>query len=107
MEFDDNHTLYHDFNTSLGSVVNEVSDWANKTFPDRNDASMFLKLYGEIGEMVESDGNPTEIADVFIMLMDYARRKNVDITNAVRAKLAVNRQRKWITDNNGVNRHVK
>lgn len=47
--------------------------------PQRTDVSMFLKFYGEIAEMIESGGDTDEIADVFILLLDYARRKNIDV----------------------------
>lgn len=96
-----------DFSTHIGQLSEEVTQWADITFPHRNDASMFLKLYGEIGEMIESDGDAMEIADVFIMMLDYAARKKVDITSAVRKKLDINWTREWVTDANGVNRHVK
>lgn len=96
----------NDFAVHIGKLTEEVTQWANQTFPHRTDVSMYLKLYSEIGEMIESDGDPMEIADVFIMLLDYAHRKQVDITSIVRKKLDINRNREWTTDRNGVNRHV-
>jgi len=97
----------NDFNTHLGELTEQVFDWAEVAFPNRNDASMYLKMYGEIAEMIESDGDANEIADMFILLLDYAKRKKVDVTTAVLRKLSVNRKRTWATDKNGVNSHVK
>lgn len=97
----------NDFNTHVGQLTEEVFDWAEATFPNRNDASMYLKMYGEIAEMIESDGDANEIADMFILLLDYAKRKKVDVTTAVQRKLEVNRDRVWATDKNGVNSHVE
>lgn len=97
----------NDYNTHVGALTEEVFDWAEATFPKRNDASMYLKMYGEIAEMIESDGDANEIADMFILLLDYAKRKKVDVTTAVHRKLDINRKRVWATDQNGVNRHVK
>lgn len=97
----------HDHNTAIGELTEAVFNWAEDTFPNRTDASMFLKIYGEVSEMIESDGAADEIADMFILLLDYAKRKKVDITTAVLKKLEINRQRLWITDKNGVNSHVK
>ena len=97
----------NDFNTDVGALSEQVFEWAEEAFPVRTDISMYLKMYGEIAEMIESDGDPDEIADMFILLLDYAKRKKVDVTTAVMKKLDTNRARKWVTDKNGVNSHVK
>lgn len=92
----------------IDSIALDVKTWANKVFPGRTDGSMALKLYQEIGEMIESNGDPSEIADVFIMLLDYAERKGVRIGDAIRAKMVINRQRQWkINESTGVMSHVK
>lgn len=95
------------------SVIMTVSDLAHRSksvgdilFPNRTDSSMFLKLYSEIGEMIDSDGDPEEVADVFIMLLDYAARKKIDIEHHVLAKMKINLGRAWTCDVNGVFRHV-
>jgi len=100
-------TWAHDNNTEVGALTEAVFEWAEEAFPKRNDTSMYLKMYGEIAEMIESDGDADEIADMFILLLDYTKRKKVDITTAVYKKLATNRARQWVTDKNGVNSHVK
>jgi len=97
----------NDFNTDVGELTEQVFEWAEDTFPTRTDASMYLKMYGEVAEMIESDGNADEIADMFILLLDYAKRKKVDVTSAVLKKLVINRNRAWVTDKNGVNSHVE
>jgi len=97
----------NDYCTHVGALTERVFNFAEATFPNRTDVSMYLKLYSEIGEMIESDGDESEIADVFIMLLDYAKRKKVDITTAVMKKLAVNYGRSWVVDSNGVARHEK
>lgn len=96
----------NDFNTHVGQLTEEVYNWAEAVFPNRTDTSMYLKMYGEIAEMIDSDGDANEIADMFILLLDYAKRKKVDVTTAVQRKLNVNRARTWVTDKNGVNSHV-
>lgn len=97
----------NDFDTHIGQLTEEVFDWAEVTFPNRKDQSMFLKMYSEIGEMIDSDGDRLEVADVFILLLDYAKRKKIDITASVRAKLEINRARSWAVDTNGVMSHVE
>jgi hypothetical protein len=95
-------------NTNMGvqDLARDVFIQAERLFPGRTDAAMALKLYSEIGEMIESDGDPDEVADVFIMLMDYAIRKNVNIAAAVRNKMEVNEQRQWTLTPGGF-KHVK
>lgn len=105
-----NRELYpqsNDWNTHIGEVTELVTDWANVTFPLRTDGSMALKLYEEIGEMLKSGGSADEVADVFIMLLDYAKRHHVDIARAVSNKIAINYERKWVISDSGVGQHVK
>lgn len=97
----------NDFDTHIGMLTDEVFNWAEVTFPNRTDQSMFLKMYSEIGEMIDSDGDRLEVADVFILLLDYAKRKKIDLTASVRLKLEINKGRQWAIDTNGVMSHVK
>lgn len=97
----------NDFDTHIGQLTDEVFNWAEATFPNRTDQSMFLKMYSEIGEMIDSDGDRLEVADVFILLLDYAKRKKIDLTASVRLKLEINKGREWAVDTNGVMSHVK
>lgn len=80
---------------------------ANRLFPDRTDATMFLKLYGEIAELVEGKNPEDEVADVIIMMLDYAQRKGIHAGAAVMRKLEINLNRTWIIDPiTGVAQHV-
>lgn len=83
----------------------EVFNWAEATFPDRTDASMYLKLYSEVGELIRSEGEALELADIFILLMDYAVRKKISIGGSVRQKLEINRQRTWKISADGTMSH--
>ena len=80
---------------------------AEHLFPKRTAASMFLKLYGEIGELVDNPDDPNELADVMIMLLDHAERIDCDIGKVILKKLEVNANRKWMMDERtGVFQHV-
>ena len=35
----------NDFNTHVGFLSGEVYEWAESSFPHRNDTSMYLKMY--------------------------------------------------------------
>ncbi len=89
----------------INRLAQAVSEQADRLFPNRTDSSMFLKLFSEIGEMVDSPDDSMEIADVFILLLDHAYRKGVDITQIVEYKMAVNNSRQWKVSKLGVMRH--
>ena len=93
-------------NTNIDDLALEVKVVADCLFPDRHDATMALKLYSEIGEMIESGGAADEVADVLIMVLDYAARKGIAIEEAIRRKNDINMKRSWMFDTNGVAHHV-
>lgn len=89
---------------SISLLTQEVVAWADSAFPLRTPQSAFLKMFSEIGEVVESP-TPDEFADVFIMLLDLANMHQVDVAQAVRDKLQVNRSRTWAAGPMGAYRH--
>lgn len=93
--------------TTVDDLAQAVYDWAEVTFPSRTDASMYLKLYSEIAEMIRSEDPRLELADLFILLLDYAVRKDIIISEAVLEKLAINRTRKWAISTDGTMSHVE
>lgn len=92
---------------SLQEMVDAIYSWANATFPDRTDASMYMKLYSEISELVEATDKGDELADLFIMLFDFAARHRIDVEAVVVAKLYKNMTRKWVKTSVGTYRHLK
>jgi NTP pyrophosphatase (non-canonical NTP hydrolase) len=95
----------------LEPLIAECYGFAQANFPNRTRQSMFLKMFEELGEVIaEKPGTPEhdlEVADLFILLFDYVRMTNVDVTNAVAAKLKINRLREWEIDpETQVMRHV-
>ena len=91
----------------IDTLAREVKVHADTLFPGRTDASMFLKIYGETAEVIDSNGAADEIADIFIMWLDYAARKGVNIEAAVRAKMLINSKRSWVKTEAGVFQHVE
>ena len=89
----------------IDNIAYEVQTQADRLFPNRTDTSMFLKLYGELGELVES-GSHDEFADVMILILDYGSRHMIDIEGAIRRKMVINESRQWKTNVLGVNQHV-
>lgn len=91
----------------IDSLAAEIREWADSVFPDRTDASMWLKVYSEAAETIRSNGDPLEVADLFILLLDYANRKNINLTDAIKTKMAINRNRTWQIDQMGTMSHLK
>lgn len=89
---------------NIDDLAEWIKRWADEQFPNRTDSSMWLKVYEEVAETIRSGGEPWEVADLFILLLDYAKRKNINIQEAIEAKMAVNKRRTWVVDN-GVMRH--
>lgn len=91
---------------SIDNLALEVQNQADRLFPKRTPSSMFMKLFSEIGELVE-DQNEEEYADVMIMLLDYGSKRMFDIEGSIRRKMIINEKRQWIQNELGVMKHVK
>lgn len=93
---------------NIDNIAEACGQWADQVFPHRTDASMFLKMYGELAELIDAgDDCGDEIADALILILDHARRKGIKPSAAVLAKLNINRQREWEFTNIGTMQHVK
>lgn len=97
----------------LRAVQDEITRWAQETFPHRTDHHAAYKLnMEEIPELMmhkkekgTEDIGP-ELADCLILLLDLASLWEVDVVEALRAKMAVNYGRSWNMDANGIMQHV-
>lgn len=75
-------------------------------FPNRTNASAFMKFYEEMGEVIKDPTNPMEWADVFILMMDLAKMNGVtDLTGAVTTKMRINQAREWQETTTGTWQH--
>jgi len=90
----------------VAALQARVHGWASETFPARQPAAAWLKLFEELGEVIKSPADPLEWGDVFIMLLDLASMNGVDVADAVLAKLFINRRRQWAQLPSGVFSHV-
>lgn len=92
----------------LEQLQAEVVEWANATFPDRTPSSAFLKMFSELGEIIDEPRDGLEWADLFILALDLAHMHGVvDVAEHVRRKLGINRSRNWTVNDNGVMSHRK
>ena len=92
--------------STIQALQDEVNAWADSVFPDRTLGSAMLKLYEELGELLRAPEDELEHADVYILLLDISALMKVDVEQAVRKKLAINRLREWrVTQVNTMQRH--
>lgn len=68
---------------------------ADALFPKRTVASMLLKMYSEVGEIVDAPDDPEEIADVIIMLLDRMDQIGAHAGEEILKKLRKNLERSW------------
>lgn len=92
-------------NMEIKALTDDIVEWANKVFPDRQPASALLKLFEEVGELVRNPDSPGEYADICIMLFDLANMHNIDLADAIRTKMNINRDRVWTLTKNGTMQH--
>lgn len=83
-----------------------VVGWADQALPERTEAAGFLKLFEELGEVLSNPDDPAEWADVFIMLLDLAARRKINLPQAIMAKLAVLQTRDWVQTSTGTYQHA-
>ena len=93
----------------LEELQAEIATWADTVFPDRTAHGALTKLMlHEIPELITSKLlDPTEYADIVILVLDIAHLNGIDISSAVREKMAINRARTWeIDQKTGLMSHV-
>lgn len=92
---------------SLRFAKGEVAAWASQTFPRRTPQGVFLKMFEELGELVNDPKSPGELADVLIMVLDLAAMNDINVGMALRDKMAVNYKRTWAwNEEMGIAQHV-
>lgn len=67
----------------------------------------FLMLYGEVAEAYDAyrkgkEDFPYELADIGIYLMSVAEMNGIDLGEAIAEKMKINKNRKYIKNENGV-----
>jgi NTP pyrophosphatase (non-canonical NTP hydrolase) len=94
--------------TSVQELQAEIAEWADGLNPDRTALSLIAKMLEEVGELIASDrqDDPLELADVLILALDLAHIKGIDVADAVKRKMLVNRMRQWRIADNGAMSHV-
>lgn len=92
-----------------------ISTWADETFGNAgSNASVAARANLEMAELImalTNDDNDSkaleEVADIVIVLYRLCARAGQPLTDAIDAKMAINRARKWRLDGHGHGYHVK
>jgi len=94
--------------SSIKELQEEISAWVDTVNPGRTPISTISKLLEEIGELLGSDKmrDELELADIFILSLDLGTIQGIDIEEAIRKKLAINKSRSWRIADNGAMRHT-
>lgn len=89
-----------------------IGTWAVQTFGYGKTTSCYLKLgeeFGELARPVQQQDNKKavlEMADIIIVLSHMAMSMGVDLDEAVKEKMAVNRARTWAITPAGTGVHT-
>ncbi len=94
--------------SSITELQQEISAWVDTVNPKRTPISTISKLLEEIGELLGSERmeDELELADIFILALDLGTIQNINIEEAIRKKLAINKSRTWKIADNGAMKHT-
>ena len=96
----------------IQTFINDLSKWSDSAFgKERPFTAPLHHLKLEIDEVIESDGDPEEFADCFLLLLDSYRKTGGNTQKLMQQmykKLEINKQREWNKPTeNGVFLHKK
>jgi NTP pyrophosphatase (non-canonical NTP hydrolase) len=100
----------------MDALQRRIGEWAERTFPQHTDLSVFRHLLEEVDELTDAYHEwgsqarslDEEAADVVILLMTLMHRRGISLAEAIAAKQAINERRVWgALDANGVAHHVE
>ena len=95
--------------TSLASLQNNITKWADEVYPNRTVFGMLAKLVlEEIPEFLLDTKDEGEYADIVIMILDIASINGINVEEAVIKKMKINANREWvINQETGMMKHTK
>lgn len=92
---------------NVQELQSEIAQWADGLNPNRKPIGILAKLLEELAELIASDlSDPLELADVAILLLDLFHLADIDMGEAVVAKMLINKSRVWEIKPDGRMQHV-
>lgn len=95
---------------TLNELQHLIVGWADEVLPNRRATGTLLKLFEEIGEIAANPTDASEYADVMIVLLDFAKMHGINgmqLEEAIKIKMEVNKNRAWKHNRMGVYHHGK
>lgn len=99
--------------TNRHETQSTIAGWGEETFgPVSNPVALARRASIEMDELIEAlekgdtEEAERETADVLILLNRLGTTPGFDLSDAVDAKMKVNRARHWVPDGDGTGRHV-
>lgn len=92
------------------NLQHRITTWADRVFPNRTADNALSKLVlHEIPELLHGGlDDPSEYADVLILVLDIAQLRGIDAIQAAHDKMAINEQRQWKIDpHTGLMQHIE
>lgn len=92
----------------IEDVQKIITEWADEVFPNRTIENALKKLVmEEIPEYLMSQHDPMELADIAILVCDIAHLAKIDLLDAIRAKMEINKKREWhFNPETGLMKHI-
>lgn len=85
-----------------------VGRWADQVFPHSTLKSILAHLQEEVEEELNESASPDEAADVLLLLLHYAHKRQFDLFEEAKRKFDINRGRRWSKpDVSGISRHLE
>jgi NTP pyrophosphatase (non-canonical NTP hydrolase) len=86
---------------TLDQMQSEIGQWGDSVFPKRTSVSVAAHFEEEAGEFMaalrsgEREQAEEELADCFILLMQFAHVSGLRLSEVAERKMTVNRARTW------------
>ena len=94
-------------NSELKSIMAEIWEWQQKTFPETTPQGSANHLLLEAKELAVDPYDPLEIADVLMLAMECANLQGYDIAHILQDKHKINLNREWEKASGGFSLHVR
>jgi len=94
--------------TSIIELQQDIAAWADNVIPHRTPLSIVCKMLEELSELIASEkmSDPSEVADVAILVLDLCYLQGINLAEAVTHKMVINRSRTWVVTDNMRAQHV-
>lgn len=92
---------------SLDQLIQEIVAWQRETFKDGTEEGRIEHFKKEIDEYLADPSNGEEASDVFMLFIAIISNRGIDLNAEAARKLAINKQRTWVKNDQGFSEHVR